>query len=1506
VTQLEAVPDDRLLLALCDGGLHMFGLETPSPATPGALQTLSKWPSGVLDSKNVVAFALNCRASHPHHRVCVATAKRRLRPYRWQPQSLGVDPAGPGSGSGAGAVGKPTGQYSRGKEMEIIDVPKAILYFGNRLCVGFSREYNLIFEDTGLVGDVPGEMSRDTRPLIKYMPPTPPPLLGTGSTQQQQQPQQQTGGGAASDDRVLIVTLDGVGVVIQPDGSPAPGSTLYTFRVKPTAFAYNYPYLLAFAPTAGGGGGQVEIHATAGTGAVVQNLALPPGLVAVADGRVGTATRTGPDYTLAQRGRNPVYAAFSGGVVSRLLQRPADEQVQRLLGNFRVKEAQELLCNTLAEAAALAPKINRLNLDAGRVLFAGLHFERAFLHLAASALDPRELLGMFPSLGISAAGVAAAAAAEQEALEALVAAAATVGALGSAAQAKRAAAVVARASVRARLQQLTGVSAYSASDGSAAVGLEGRGDELVDPAANPSLALSALAASTLTSDPLAAAALAGAVSAQQSPLGHVVRAFRPPLRHFPPGLTEAMARRPDAAASSNADAPALPADGHFIGAYAEVAARYALSSESFADQRGSLDPGIKPNVLPVADIIATGMERYKERLMDEGNVRAQNSGAYASPPPRVTATQEGRQRVARNCLLMFLRHRRAAIVRALSALPPVSLEAAVATGSGPAKVDFFVVSPYRYLHAEPVMPVATAFAPERYSVQELQAMALAIDTALMRGFYLTWQWRELDRLMAGPNFVFLPDAVEFLEAVGKYHTIALLYMSRGMGVEALRIWRRMGTDGADSLRGFEPVPTASHHHDLRAMLEKRGHSTQTHHMHSRSAPAMLAKAPDAKTSSRSQHTGGLRMDSFGDPDQSFPDLTALLTPPPAGSTPSKPAQPQVADADAEGAGSGNRRGRTHSRESTDSSSSQGRRRGASKSGGDADSDFISAGYYVDPNPPQEADADTSRDQPSIYTYTGIWETIQFLRSEESPSVIFEFIRWVMKAAPHYAMAVFTAPARHVPLDAQAVLQYLSTDSVMCDIPPRYPERSPYRMFLEYVVFEAHSMDETHHTAFARATIDAIAAIEPARFQADNSERQRACDEGGRIGELRSKLLRFLQESRLYDPVSVYKHLERTSLYEERVVVLARLGCHREALSLLVNDLADHNEAVRFCSLVKSGALPSPAGGADGAASTAVDPFIVLISLYVEKDQSMRLPGSASKPSSMMVAALERPGESVYLLRALEIVVNHCSSLDLMAAVQLLPPDIPLARILPVLQSALTTTAHRAKQTSATKHISCAAYLSMHISLSQKQVKAARVDEATSCTVCRQKFSEETMFAVLPTGKLIHFHCLREMRNTYDISRLTDGDSALADPPADGRQGASGALPKGPATTAAPRLFNGDGSDSHLLYAQPLPKPFKQGFNASTFFRQPPVSFWGDLPYFVIGDELANAHELMLTSAATLGRFSVAEKTAVKDVLRTEASLAVQRLPQFIGTKKIWPAVRPLGDTGTGRPPTGRR
>lgn len=231
VTQLEAVPDTNLLIVLADGALSLYELDT-----------LKKRPPGLLDQKNVHSFALNVRGYILRHRLAVVTTKKRIKLFDWADNQYA-------------AVVQPGGRDP--KELDLPDIPRTVAYVGSRLFLGYAREYSIVQDETGVPVDLPISLDKETRPLIKYLPP-------------HDSPQ----------DRLLAMTVDNLGIIITANGDPAPVPPP-SFDAPPMGLAFCYPYLIAVPE----GGGRMEVHAsrsangrigTGGKDEIVQVIDVPP------------------------------------------------------------------------------------------------------------------------------------------------------------------------------------------------------------------------------------------------------------------------------------------------------------------------------------------------------------------------------------------------------------------------------------------------------------------------------------------------------------------------------------------------------------------------------------------------------------------------------------------------------------------------------------------------------------------------------------------------------------------------------------------------------------------------------------------------------------------------------------------------------------------------------------------------------------------------------------------------------------------------------------------------------------------------------------------------------------------------------------------------------------------------------------------------------------------------------------------------------------------------------
>ncbi len=1281
VMQLEAIADIGLLAALCDGGVSLH-----------RLTTLDRVPS-VLDSKGAVAFSVNTSL----RRICVVSSKRRLKLYDW------VD-----GNKFAPLRGHP--------ELDVPDVPRALAYYGPRICLGYSREYNILYEDTGEVHDIPGGMNRDTRPLVKHLP----------------------------GDKLLLVCADEVGVVVNASGEPVTSAPVLQFRHPPLSLGYCYPYILSVAENSK----QVEVHASRdGRDEAIQLLPIPAGVVGMADGRVGATTKFEVDATeAASKGRNPVFVAFHNpGRVVRLQPVPIDRQVEDMLRQYQVSAATDLVINTCPDQAVLSSKLARINIDAGRVFFFALHFEQAFAFLKASPLDPRELLQVFPDLLPGSTTLLLAPSSD-------AAAAAAKGAGGTAAGAGN----------KKAGGNGTGAASSSASSTLAA---------LLDDAAEPACVYRVYASRYLS--------------------------FR---------LTQDMAsgaKQPCDAASEAADAP-----GGVANAYGGAAGRLG----PFMDGTGG-NGVVQTGVADIAALVRAQFAQFARRIRG-GDGTDETPGDTGVGAPSSAGTVDTRLLAAYTGMLIFLRHRRRAIRKGLAKMAARGGGSGAGMGAGGAGSSSGLGPDGARLpvdngdeddeeeeeddedqaaaraaqaggrgHARPLPRHAvlatrgrtkkfeargSAFRASAYSEAELLELAGIVDSAIMRCFAALHSIRHLDRHVFKPNRIDVADAASFLRAQARHHSLALFYAGRGMAKDALAVWRELGLGTA---REREELPAESDAIHARA----RGRGSEA------------SGAESGASSSRRSSTASSR-DQAEPRSDSLSDFDEVLSHPAYVNGGRGDQKDEGGDAAAGAGGGGSNR--------------SGAGVGAGGGGGGA-ADVTALAIALA--------KESSAVQPD-----GVDDTIAFLRACEDPALIFEFSEWLLLRHPARGMAVFTAPRRSRSLADDTVLEYLSAQK-FADMARRNPASGVVRMFLEYLIDEVGSTEERYHTRLAREYIASVGQLRgdvpgggsvytpglaggkdalAARMALAGTvaERPAPGSEGGMLGELRGKLVRLLQESDRFDSGALLALVRDTTLYEERVLLHARLGQHEDALHILVNELADADRAVRYCEIqtrMKGSAWAAPS--ASGPAASGSDPFLCLLRLYLDAHQAAIASSGAGGGRTGGGGTVR----TVYLGRALDLLSSHAHQMDALAAAKLLPGDLPLHSLLGYCSRVLPTSAHAAREALVVRNLHNYRYIDVHADLIERQVRSVTVTRNSFCHVCDKRIGD-AVFAVLPDNRPVHFHCSRD---------LTAGAlaSAASGSAASGASGASAATAAANRRATLFRLYDvrgagaGAGDDEHGLW-----------------------------------------------------------------------------------------------------------
>lgn len=64
--------------------------------------------------------------------------------------------------------------------------------------------------------------------------------------------------------------------------------------------------------------------------------------------------------------------------------------------------------------------------------------------------------------------------------------------------------------------------------------------------------------------------------------------------------------------------------------------------------------------------------------------------------------------------------------------------------------------------------------------------------------------------------------------------------------------------------------------------------------------------------------------------------------------------------------------------------------------------------------------------------------------------------------------------------------------------------------------------------------------------------------------IRQKLQQFLEKSTHYTPETILVHFPFDNLFEERAIILGRLGRHQQAISIYISLLNDIAKATEYC------------------------------------------------------------------------------------------------------------------------------------------------------------------------------------------------------------------------------------------------------------------------------------------------------------------------------------------------------
>ncbi|KAJ2805084.1 Vacuolar morphogenesis protein 6 [Coemansia helicoidea] len=284
-------------------------------------------------------------------------------------------------------------------------------------------------------------------------------------------------------------------------------------------------------------------------------------------------------------------------------------------------------------------------------------------------------------------------------------------------------------------------------------------------------------------------------------------------------------------------------------------------------------------------------------------------------------------------------------------------------------------------------------------------------------------------------------------------------------------------------------------------------------------------------------------------------------------------------------------------------------------------------------------------------------------------------------------------------------------------------------YLEYVFDAWHDEAAGLHDDMVAAYLDLVGAA----------------DAKAAVG-LRQKLRRFLKSSRFYSPEKSLARLPDGALFEERALVLSRLGRHEHALLLLVFSVASIPLAEQYCIenvaqcpgvfvlLLKILVARPPAEIADNEAAD------------IRAGRLGPLGESAGPPDTP--AAVEAIRTALHWQCVGQLLPTHHQSIPMAEALPLLPPDLPFSRDMFVyLRSQLCALDQGMHSSTLVRNLGVAEDLQARRHLARLQSSRIVVSETRTCPQCLKRIGSGTAFAVIPKDgrrgsgpAVVHYSC----------------------------------------------------------------------------------------------------------------------------------------------------------------------
>ncbi|XP_072931702.1 vam6/Vps39-like protein [Epargyreus clarus] len=312
------------------------------------------------------------------------------------------------------------------------------------------------------------------------------------------------------------------------------------------------------------------------------------------------------------------------------------------------------------------------------------------------------------------------------------------------------------------------------------------------------------------------------------------------------------------------------------------------------------------------------------------------------------------------------------------------------------------------------------------------------------------------------------------------------------------------------------------------------------------------------------------------------------------------------------------------------------------------------------------------------------------------NLIFNFSDWILHDHPEEGLKIFTEEEEVKNLPRPKVLDFLLRGHEPLVIP-----------YLEHVI---HTWNETN-PQFHNALIN--------MYREKITDKKANCTEE-ELQHIKSKLVAFLEKSSHYTPERVILHFPNDALFEERAIILGKLGRHEQALAIYVQLLGDVERAIRYCENVSE-------------KCSDADVYVILMRILMQPERTTLAGPLAAAPRHPAAALPD-------LETALELLERHADRISPLKALSVLPDSVPLGRLKHFLESALESQLTLKRRTQVLKGLLYAEHLQVQELKQFHESEKIVINDYNVCPVCKKRFGNQSAFVRYPNGDIVHYSC----------------------------------------------------------------------------------------------------------------------------------------------------------------------